>query len=233
MSETPLKLVSGPRAPTTMATMTTATSTVRADTTTGDADDATAATMTATIAGRRIGGVRGLSDRACRIQHSPHVSGLRPTSPGTTETQTPTCGLRTTDSRATRAEGHMISSSSRICRSTSVTLHRRGSSTCPAVGLTIGQICVESSSKTSRAHTPATTSNGSCATANRSRGKACVTTSDTFPSAAPSFATPSHCSRMARPAPPSSIDSGAACLELLGSSSTSRATTHTTSRQSQ
>jgi hypothetical protein len=53
----------------------------------------------------------------------------------------------------------------------------------------IGRICVESSSATSRARTPAPTSNGSCATASSNRGKAYATTSGASPSAAPSFPT--------------------------------------------
>jgi hypothetical protein len=87
-----------------------------------------------------------------------------------------------------------------------------------------------------QACTPAPARSGSCATATRSRGRACMSTSGTSPSATTSFParwtmTPSQHFRTALLAPSSSINSGAAHSELLRSSSTSRATTQAERRR--
>jgi hypothetical protein len=87
-----------------MTTTTIATSTARADTTTGDVGDATTTTTTATVAGRRIKGVRGLSDGACETRRSPHILELQPKSLDMTGTLTPACGWKTISSCAMRAE---------------------------------------------------------------------------------------------------------------------------------
>jgi hypothetical protein len=105
MLGTPSKLTDGLRASTTTTTVTTATaatSIAHIGMTTRDADDATTATTTATVAGCRTRGDHELSDKAYGTRGSPRISELRPTSPGTTGTRTPTCGWRTTGSRATR-----------------------------------------------------------------------------------------------------------------------------------
>jgi hypothetical protein len=148
--------------------------------------DATTATMTVTAAGRQTRGAHETSGRRCEIQSSPPASELRQTSPGTTGRPTRACGWRTTDSRVTWVERRTTSSSSRSCRSTSATPRQHGSSTCLVAEITTGRTCVERSSATSRAHTPAPASSGSYTTAGSSQGKVCVTTSGASPGVAPS-----------------------------------------------
>jgi hypothetical protein len=138
------------------------------------------------------------------MRGSPRISGLRPTFPGTMGTPTPACGWRITGSRATREGRQTTSSSSRTCRSTSVTLHGHGSSTCAEARSATRPTYTEFSSATSRARTPALASSGSCETASKSWGKACASISNASPSVAPSFpaqqtTTPSRCSRTTQP----------------------------------
>jgi hypothetical protein len=99
------------------------------------------------------------------------ASVLRPMYRDTTGTPIPAYGSRTTDSHATSGERQTTSSSSRTCRSTSVTPHAHGSSTCHGTRSTTGPTYVGSSSTTFRAPTCAPASSGSCATASSSRGK--------------------------------------------------------------
>jgi hypothetical protein len=169
------------------------------------------AITTEIAASRRTRGAHGPSVKTCVMRGSPRVSGPRPTSLYTMGRRTQEYGWRTTGSRATQVEQRMTSSSSRTCRSISRTLRGRGSSTCHGARSTIGQICVESLSATSRARTPAPASSGSCTAASRSWERVCATTSLTYPSVAPSSparrtTTPSQCFKTARPAPPSSTN---------------------------
>jgi hypothetical protein len=214
---TPLRLDDRPRVSTSTA------STVRATTTIVDVGGATTATTIVTAAGHRTKEVLGPLVRASATQSFLCVCVLRLTCQGTMRTPTPACDLRTTDLRAMPGERQKISSSSRICRSTSATPHRHGSSTCLGTRSTTGPTYIGSSSGTSKAPTCTPTSSGSCATASSSRGRASASTYDASPSAAPSSpvrptTTPSRHSKTARRAHPSSTGLCAACPARLVSS---------------
>jgi hypothetical protein len=125
--------------------------------------------------------VRELSAGASEMRGFPRISGLRPMYLGTTGTPTPVCGSKTTGSHATREERQMTSSSSRTNRSTSMTLHGCGSSTCHATKSAVGLTYTGSSSGTSKARTLAPASGRNSATASNSRERACASTSGTSP----------------------------------------------------